>query len=540
MRTVSLLLALAILGPIGLAPAPAAAPRPNILLILADDLGYSDLGCYGGEIATPNLDQLAANGLRFTQFYNTARCWPTRSSLLTGYYAQQIRRDSVPGVKNTGGRGTRQPWAKLLPAYLRPLGYRSYHSGKWHLDGKTLAGGFDHSYYLRDQGRFFNPKAHLEDDQPLPPVPKGTDFYGTTAIADHAIKCLKKHAAKHRDQPFFHYIAFTAPHFPLHAPAADIAKYRDTYQVGWDQIRARRWKRIQDSKLLGGKLSDVERDLGPPYDFPEAIKTLGPGEINRPVPWNDLTDVQKKFQADKMAIHAAMIDRMDIEIGRVLDQIGAMKASDNTLVIFLSDNGASAEIMVRSDGHDPAAAPGSAASYLCLGPGWSTSSNTPFRRHKTWTHEGGISTPLIACWPKGIPAQGEFRRTPGHVVDVFPTILGLAGGSTPNVYEGTAIPVRPGKDLSPLFARDGSVSHDSFWWFHDGHRAIRVGTWKAVSPKGQRWELYDLATDRSESIDFAKRNPSKLNELTKAWKSQMDLHKKHASMHLPEPKPKKP
>ena len=534
MRLVPLLLALATLV------TASAAPRPNILLILADDLGYSDLGCYGGEIATPNLDRLAANGLRFTQFYNTARCWPTRSSLLTGYYAQQIRRDTVPGMKNTGGRGTRQPWAKLLPHYLRPLGYRSYHSGKWHLDGKTLAGGFDHSYHLKDQGRFFSPKAHLEDDQPLPPVPRGTGFYGTTAIADHAIKVLKEHAARHRDRPFFHYLAFTAPHFPLHAPAADIAKYKGAYQVGWDQIRARRWQRIRDSKLLDGELSAVERDLGPPYDFPDAIRQLGPGEINRPVPWNDLTDVQKAFQADKMAIHAAMIDRMDVEIGRVLDQVKAMGAADNTLVLFLSDNGASAEIMVRSDGHDPAAAPGSAGSYLCLGPGWSTCSNTPFRRHKTWTHEGGISTPLIVHWPKGISARGEIRRTPGHVIDIFPTILAITGGRTPDTHEGTDIPERPGKSLAPLIAKDGTVRHDSFWWLHDGHRAIRIGSWKAVSPKARPWELYDLSTDRAESTNFAKRNPSKLAELTRAWGAQMDQYRTHARMDLPGGRPKQP
>src|SRR5947207_9989797 len=199
----------------------ADARRPNVVVFLADDLGYSDLGCYGGDIQTPNLDALAKNGLRFTQFYNTARCWPTRGALLTGYYAQQIRRDTVPGVRS-GGQGVRPTWARLLPEMLKPLGYRSYHSGKWHVDGKALDGGFDHSYLIQDAGRFFSPQVHLEDDQRLPPVDRGSGYYSTTAIADHAIKYLNEHAAQHADQPFLAYVAFLSPHFPLQAPQEDI------------------------------------------------------------------------------------------------------------------------------------------------------------------------------------------------------------------------------------------------------------------------------------------------------------------------------
>ncbi|MDH3584049.1 MAG: arylsulfatase, partial [Phycisphaerae bacterium] len=465
-----------------------AAGKPNILLILVDDLGFSDLGCYGGEIRTPNLDGLAAKGLRFTRFYNTARCWPTRAALLTGYYAQQVRRDTLPGVVS-GGRGKRPAWARLLPRMLRPLGYRSYHSGKWHIDGMPLANGFDRSYYLRDQGRFFNPQVHYRDDVKLPPVKPGSGFYGTTAIADHAIECLKEHREKHADRPFFHYLAFTAPHFPLHALPADIARYRGRYQAGWDAVRAERWERIRSMGLVDGKLSAVERKLGPPYHFPKALEALGPGEINRPVPWSQLTAKQQAFQAAKMALHAAMIDRVDREIGRVLEQLRRTGDFDNTLVFFLSDNGASAEIMVRADGHDPKADPGSAATYLCLGPGWSTTSNTPFRRHKTWVHEGGIATPLIAHWPRGIAAGGEFRRTPGHVIDIVPTILQVAGAGPRAAGDR---PAPPGRSLVPLFDEPAELRNETFWWFHDGHRAIRSGRWKLVAAKGEAWELFDL------------------------------------------------
>ena len=521
-RTATVLMAvvLAVAGPARSDPA-----RPNVVIILADDLGYSDPGCYGGEIRTPRLDGLAAGGIRFTQFTNTARCWPTRAAVLTGYYAQQVRRDVVPGVKSGAG-GTRPAWAKLLPERLRPLGYRSYHSGKWHVDGMPMANGFDHSYYIEDLGRYFHPRILFEDDRKRPPVEPGSGYYTTAAIADHAIGYLADHAANHRDRPFFLYVAFNAPHFPLQAPAGDIDRYRGRYDEGWEAVRARRWKRIQDMGLVRGRLSDVERDVGPPYDFPKDLARLGPGEVNRPVPWSAMTAEQRAFQAAKMEIHAAMVDRMDREIGRVLDQLRAMGAWDNTLILFLSDNGASAEIMVRDDGHDPSAPPGSAASHLCLGPGWSTVANTPFRRHKTWVHEGGISTPLIAHWPRGIAARGELRHNPGHVIDLVPTILEAAGVPRPDPGSaeaaGRSIPPFPGKSLLPAFARDGSVTRDAIWWEHEGNRAIRVGDRKLVAAKGQPWELYDLATDRTETRDLAAQQPEKVRELAGRWQRMHD------------------
>lgn len=511
----------------------AAASLPNVLIILADDMGYSDAGCYGGDIATPNLDALAKGGVRFTQFYNTARCWPSRAAILTGYYAQQVRRDALPGVAG-GARGVRPAWARLLPEMLKPLGYRSYHTGKWHVDGKPLQNGFDHSYSLEDHDRNFAPRRHTEDDQPLPPVAADANYFTSTAMADHAIKCLKEHAEKFRDKPFFHYLAFTSPHFPLQAPAADIARYRDKYRRGWDIVRNERWERQKTLGIVSTPLSATEREVGPPYHFAEALAKLGSGEVNRPVPWKDLSAEQIDLQSAKMAIHAAMIDRMDQEIGRVLAQIKAMGAFENTLVLFLSDNGASAEIMVRGDGHDPKAAPGSAATFLCLGPGWSSAANTPFRRHKTWVHEGGIATPLIAHWPKGISTAGGLRHTPSHLIDLVPTILEITGAKPLAAPDGKPAPAAPGRSLTPAFARDVVVPHDSLWWSHEGNRALRVGDWKIVAAgTNSAWELYDLKTDRAEMRNLATAQPDKLRELTALWNRQTEEIRALATKDLP-------
>src|SRR5262249_44188472 len=277
-----------------------------------------------------------------------------------------------------------------------------------------------------------------------------------------------------------------------HAPTEDIARYSGRYHEGWEVIRAGRWKRIRDLGLVAGELSDVEREVGPPYHFPAALEALGPGEVNRPLDWDDLTDQQRAFQATRMTLHAGMADRLDREVGRVLDQVRAMGAFEDTIVVFLSDNGASAEIMVRDDGHDPAAPPGSAASHLCLGPGWSSVANTPFRRHKTWVHEGGIATPLIVHWPNGLRARGELRHNPGHVLDIAPTILDAARVPRPPTWKGHAVPPSPGRSLIPAFERVGTVTHDELWWEHEGNRAIRKGNWKLVAAKDAPWELFDL------------------------------------------------
>ncbi|MCB1091471.1 MAG: arylsulfatase [Verrucomicrobiae bacterium] len=504
-----------------------------MVFILADDMGFSDLGCYGGEIATPNLDGLAADGLRFTQFYNTARCWPTRGALMTGYYAQEIHRDGLPELGG-GGQGIRQKWARLLPDYLKAAGYHSYHSGKWHIDGPVLESGFERSLDMRNQGNFFTAAGNRLDDQPIEVPADESGYYATTAVVDHAVDCLKGHAAAHAGEPFFHYIAFIAPHFPLQAPPADIAKYRDRYLEGWEAMRSARFARQEKMGIVNTTLSALEPDIGPPYDFPDAFEKLGPGEINRPLPWASLTDEQRRFQATKMAIHAAMVDRIDVEVGRVIEQLKTMGAYDNTLILFGSDNGASAEIMVRHGGHDPAAEPGSAATYLCLGPGFSSASNTPYRRHKTWVYEGGISTPLIAHWPKGIAAKGELRHTPAHVIDFVPTALELAGVEKPAQWEGEPVPPAPGKSLVPAFAKDVTIERESLWWLHEGNRAIRVGDWKLVAADGDPWELYDLKTDRAEQHNLAAKMLEKVAELERAWQAQTDAYSDLARKTLDE------
>jgi arylsulfatase len=529
--------------------AGAKPSRPNVLLIVADDLGYSDLGSYGSEIYTPNLDALARQGLRFTQFYNTARCHASRMSLLTGYYAQHIRHDTPTRRDTPTGFEARPEWAPLLPALLKPLGYRSYHSGKWTIDGSPLEGGFDRSLNLDGSHLgHFSVSKHSLDDQPQPPIPPDTGYYSTTFIAEHAIRQLKDHARHYADRPFFQYLAFRAPHWPLHALPEDVAPYRDRYQRGWEAVREERWQRMTKLGLVHTALAPLEQEIGSPYDAPDYLNQVGPLEVTRPVAWNSLSAAQREFQATKMALHAAMIDRMDREIGRVLAQLKQMGAFENTLILFLSDNGASSELLDLGYGHDATATPGSWRSHLNLGPGWSSVANAPFRRHKVWVHEGGISTPLIAHWPKGIEAHDELRHDPTHLIDIVPTVLALAGGQAPKRWNGVAVPAAPGRSLVPAFTGGGRVTHDYLWWMHEGSRALRQGDWKIVSsaPRARwtvgrianpppenwteafqvPWELYDLRTDRAEHHDLAATCPDKVRAMAQLWLKEYEHARK--------------
>jgi arylsulfatase len=421
-------------------------------------------------------------------------------------------------------RGRLPEWTRLLPHYLKPLGYRSYHSGKWHLNGAPLAvtnGGFDHSYRLEDHDRNFYPSNHWRDDVRLPPVPKGSNYYTTVAIADFLIDCLKDHAARHASQPFFGYLAFTAPHFPLQAPPEDIARYRDRYLAGWDVIRRQRHERQLEMGLVKGGLSPAEPEVLPHWNLkdPDLKEQIGPGEVPRAVPWSELNEEERRFQATKMAVHAAMIDRMDREIGRVLDQLKAMGALENTLVMFASDNGASAEFLNRGDKHDKSAEPGSGGSFLCLGPGWSTVGNTPFRLHKSWVHEGGIATPLIVHWPAGIQARGELRHTPAHVIDFVPTVLELVGVKPEPKWNGVEAPPLPGRSLAPALAKDVTVPREFLYFHHDLNRALRVGDWKLVSrrPDTNTYALYHLATDRIEQNNLTEEEPERVRAMAAKW-----------------------
>jgi arylsulfatase A-like enzyme len=490
----------------------APAKKPNFLVILADDMGFADARCYGGDVDTPNLDRMAAKGLRFTQAYSTARCGPSRGCLLTGYYAQQTAGD----VMTKGGTPN---YTRFVPEYLKPLGYRTYHSGKWHI--KFVTGedgvGFDHSYTMLDENRFFTQNHHELDGEKLP-TPDAS-YYSTTAIADYAIRFLKEHARDHAKDPFYLYLAFHSPHFPLQAPAADIEHYKDRFAEGWDTARERKWARMQKMGLINCPLAPLEVNMWPPWNASaeELTAKIGPGEVARAVPWSSLTPEQKNFQRTKMAIHAAMITRMDAEIGKVVSQLDDMGATRDTVILFLSDNGASAEQIIRADGHDRSAPPGSAKTFLGLGPGWSSCSNVPFRLHKSWVHEGGIASPLIVHWPNGLKDQNKLRHDPCHFVDIVPTLVDLAGGSTAM----SGAPPLAGRSLAPAFQKDGAAPHDFLYFNHNNNHAIRVGDSKLVAiGEGGPWELYDLTTDRCEQKNLVKVQPDKAQKLAALWKAR--------------------
>ena len=488
----------------------APAPRPNILLIMVDDMGFSDLGCYGGDVDTPHLDALAKGGLRYTQFYNTGRCWPTRASLLTGYYPHQVGHAMKYGPKAPPAyQGTNREQAQMIPEFLGPAGYRCYHVGKWHLDagGDTttwpLGRGFDRSYWVKNQNNFFNPYVMMDEHHPVKRPGADGDYYITSAFSDRTVHYLEEHAAYHAEKPFFLYLAHTAPHFPLHALQEDIDRFKGRYRQGWDEVRKERLARL---KRIG--IVSAEQQL-PPRD-------------EDAVAWDSLSEEEKDMWDTRMAIHAAMVYRVDVGIGQIVKQLRKMKVLDNTLILFLSDNGASAEYLVRGDGHDPAAPPGSGASYLCMEVGWANASNTPFRLHKMWMHEGGISTPLIAHWPQGIESPNTLVRHPSHVIDIVPTLAELGGATIATQLAGRKLPQMPGISLAPTFQDQPPREHEFIFWEHVGHRALRMGDWKLVAQNQQSWELYNLASDRSETRDVIDQEPELARKLQARWQSFAD------------------
>lgn len=481
--------------------------KPNVLIILADDLGFADLGCYGGDIQTPTLDNLAEDGLRFSQFYTAGRSASSRVSLLTGNYHDQMG-------------AARPSWAKTLPQLLKAADYRSYHSGKWQVDrwfrDPMTSAGFDRSYHLADTGRHLYPKEHYLDGKRLDAVERSDQYNATAAATDNMIEFLKDHGERHKDKPFFAYLSLTAPHHPLQADEDDIEDYAEQYGDGWDARRARIFVKQRQMGLINADLSPLDPSVVAPGSTEEQRAVLGRGEVPYALRWFELNDQEQAFQAQKMRIYAAMVARMDREIARVIYQLRRMRAYENTLILFMSDNGASSEIVVGTEGHDPAATPGSGDSYLCLGPGWAASSNTPFSKYKQSTHEGGIAVPFIAHWRRTIDDEGELTDKIGHLIDLAPTILKLAGLKPENPTKDA--PKFSGIDLMPTLLGEARTSTRELFFNQSGNRAFRQGKWKIVASANDRaWSLHDMTTDRSEENNVGRRNPEKLLELTMRW-----------------------
>ena len=501
--------AAAIPGLTGCGPASdSSARRPNIIIMMADDMGFSDIGCYGGEIDTPNLNRLAQHGIRFTQFYNTARCCPTRASLLTGLYQHQagvghmVQDRGVPAYQ-----GYLNDRCVTIAEALKPAGYTTLMSGKWHVGEDRphwpVDRGFEEhfglisgasNFWRLDEGRTM-----AVNGEPYTPPTDG--FYMTDAFTDHACDMIGRHAG--REKPFFLYLAFTAPHWPLHAHPQDIEKYRGRYMMGWDELRRQRHQRMIELGIVKPNWPLTPRDQTAPA-------------------WETVAD--KEARDLKMAVYAAQIDNMDQNIGRVLAKLDEAGAADNTLILFLADNGGCAEEINRSA--VPDTPPGPADSYLSYGLPWANASNTPFRLYKHWVHEGGIATPLIAHWPAGVKPElhNTLTDAPGHVIDLMATCVDLAEAEYPAEHNGQPVTPLEGKSLSPVFRTGNREPHEAIYWEHEGNRAIRLGKWKLVSKwnEGNEWQLYDLDADRTEMNDLAAVDTAKRDELAAMWHAWAD------------------
>lgn len=479
-------------------------PKPNFVLILADDMGFSDLGFVGGGTHTPALDSLAQSGVVFREFYNTSRCWPTRASLMTGLYPHQAK-SAMPWGKDAPSayQGTSKAVAAMLPEALREHGYATIHVGKWHLDtlpgNQPLDRGFDVSYWTPTQDNYFNPKFVLDQRNKIDRPGHNRDYYVTDELGTKASGFLSDHLSSSK-KPFFMYLAFTAPHFPLHAPKDTIDHFIPVARAGWDRIRQDRYEAIRKKKLANCTELSARDPLA--------------GE------WNTLDNESRERNVLRMATHLAMIAHMDRATGRVVDTLRAAGQLDNTVIMFLSDNGASAEQLIRGDGHDPAAPFGSTHTYQTLQVGWSNAANAPFKGHKIYTYEGGISTPLIVHWPSRLAkSSGQLNAQVGHVIDIAPTILDMAG-IHPSALENKAAKQRlPGVSLLKALTHT-TTEERLLFWEHAGNRALRKAQWKIVADYGQPFELYDLSVDRCETKDIAGAKPELLTELAALWQAE--------------------
>ncbi len=508
--------------------------KPNILIILADDLGYSDLGCYGGEIETPNLDALAADGLRFTQFCNTPRCSPSRASLLTGLAPHQCGIGVLTGRFGEGDyEGNLNRRCVTMAEVLGAAGYRCYMTGKWHLTDHDCFDapngswpterGFHHHYgSLGGADSYYWPKFFYRDQQRLT-VAATEDFYYTDAISDETVRFLHRHAVEHRGTPFFQYVAYTAPHWPLHARPEDIAKYAGRFDCGWDRLRAERLARMIQLGVVAPHCQLSTRDPAVPA-------------------WDNVSADEKVWQARRMEVYAAQVDCMDQGIGRIVRALKETGQWDNTLLMFLSDNGACAEepppnasagrwqqAFTRAGapvrfGNDPAIRPGPEDTFQYYGVPWANVSNTPFRMYKHWTYRGGIATPFIVHWPAGVAARGELRSQHASLPDIMATVLDITKAAYP-----TGIARGEGTSLLPAF-RNQPLPERLMFWEHEGNAAVRDGNWKLVlnfgaSPTGKRyesaergdWELYNTAADPAELRNIASQHPDRVQQMKAAW-----------------------
>ncbi|WP_395745199.1 arylsulfatase [Prosthecobacter sp.] len=519
--------------------------QPNIILIMSDDMGFSDLGCYGGEIQTPNLNKLAEGGVRLSQFYNTGRCCPTRASLLTGLYPHQAGIGHMMEDRGHDGyRGDLSKRSVTIAEVLKPAGYRTYAVGKWHVTKHAVPQGPKHNWPLHrgfdrfygtitGAGSFYDPGTLTRDDEMISPFadpeyqPK--QYYYTDAISDHAVRFIDEHARAQKQQPFFMYVAYTAAHWPMHALPEDVAKYKGKYDAGYESVRQARLLRMRQMGLIA-----KDAELSP---------TKGD--------WTQVAD--KAWEARCMEVFAAMIDRMDQGIGRVVGALEKNGLRENTLILFLQDNGGCQEGIGRQaqppasnaqtypviaqdairvevipkqtrDGkavqQGQGVTPGGPNDYIAYGEAWANVSNTPHREYKHFVHEGGISTPLIAHWPSGIPAaqKGKIEAQTGHLIDLMATCADVAGAKYPAEFHGETIQPMEGLSLMPAL-RGGKLAGRSIFWEHEGNRAHRDGPWKLVAKENKPWELYNIDQDRAELHDLAATEPGRVKEMAEAWET---------------------
>ena len=500
-----------------LCAAAHAAPRPNIVVLFADDMGYSDIGSFGSEIETPNLDGLAANGVRFSHFYNTGRCCPSRASIITGLYQHQADIGHMAGDLGVKGYRDRLSFnAVTLAEVLGGAGYHTIMTGKWHLgwrdEGCPTARGFQHFYGTRgyiDSYYTIVPRTevYLNEKLVLPVTEKPVnhlkpdeEWYTTDVFTDYALHFIDE-VRKRDDEPFFLYLAYNAPHFPLHAKPEDVKKYRGRYREGWKTFRERRFARLRELGII-----DKNWPLSK-LDVPD---------------WDSLTDKQRDDMDFKMALFAAIIDRLDQNVGRVVEHLKKIGELDNTLIVFVSDNGGTKETGLLGikgerntvENYDAWARVGGWSSSY--GQGWANLSNTPFRRYKRENHEGGVSAPFIAHWPRGIKARGALRHQVAHLIDLMPTFAEVAGADYPKQFNGHKIQPMEGRSLTPFFDSK-RIEPRTLFWEHEGNRAIRDGDWKLVGSRNGPWELYRIDRDRTELNDLTGKEPQRFAAMKKKW-----------------------